>query len=285
MIIKFSSDSTCDMPKQFIKEFDVSIFPLIVTLGENEYLDGVNVQPDDLYSYVNESGNLPKTAARSIEDFKEYFLKLLKKCDVVIHCGIGSKLSACYENACSAAREIGEDKVIIVDSKALSVGSSLVILSGASAYRSGASLQEIVENMKNAADNVQSSFMVDRLDYLHKGGRVSKFTFSVATFLRIKPRLEVIEGKLINTGKEVGPYKSVVIKYVDSILKKYDKPRKDLCIVCHTKMDKAIVDKVVDYVKSKNIFDNVVECHAGSVITSHCGEGTLGILYINDGEN
>ncbi len=285
MKIKFSSDSTCDMPKHFVQEFDVSILPLIVTLGENEYLDGVNVQPDDLYAYVKQSGNLPKTAARSVDAYKQYFLKLLKKADVVVHCGIGAKLSACYENACAAAREIGEDKVIVVDSKALSVGISLVILSGASAYRAGASLQEVVENMKNAADNVQSSFVVDRLDYLHKGGRCSKFTFSVATFLRIKPRLEVVDGLLINTGKEVGPYKSVVLKYVDAILKKYDKPRKDLCLIAHTKMDESIVNSVVEYLKSKNIFEHIEVTYAGSVITSHCGEGTLGILYINDGKN
>lgn len=285
MKIKFSSDSTCDMPKHFIDEFDVSIIPLVVSLGDKDYLDGINIKPDDLYAFVTQTGELPKTAARSAEAYKEYFLKLLKKADVVVHCGIGAKLSACYNNACLAAKEIGEDKVIVIDSGALSTGTSLVILSGASAYRAGAGLDEVVENMKNAAEHVQSSFIVDRLDYLHKGGRVSRFTFSVATFLRIKPRLEVVDGLLINTGKEMGPYKSVVIKYVDSILKKYNNPRKDLCLVTFTKLDEKIIQSVVDYVKSKNIFDHVETALAGSVITSHCGEGTLGILYINDGKN
>ncbi len=285
MKIKFSSDSTCDMPKHFIDEFDVSIIPLVVSLGDKDYLDGINIKPDDLYAFVTQTGELPKTAARSAEAYKEYFLKLLKKCDIVVHCGIGAKLSACYNNACLAAKEIGEDKVIVIDSGALSTGTSLVILSGASAYRAGAGLDEVVENMKNAAEHVQSSFIVDRLDYLHKGGRVSRFTFSVATFLRIKPRLEVVDGLLINTGKEMGPYKSVVIKYVDSILKKYNNPRKDLCLVTFTKLDEKIIQSVVDYVKSKNIFDHVETALAGSVITSHCGEGTLGILYINDGKN
>lgn len=285
MKIKFSSDSTCDMPKHLVDEFDVAIFPLFVTLGENTYLDGVNIHPDDLYEFVSQTNTLPKTAARSVEDFKQFFLKLLKKADVVVHCGIGAKLSACYNNACLAAKEIGEDKVIVIDSSALSTGTTLVILSGASAYRAGADLNEVVENMKNAAEHVQSSFIVDRLDYLHKGGRVSRFTFSVATFLRIKPRLEVVDGFLINTGKEMGPYKSVVIKYVDSILKKYNNPRKDLCLVTFTKLDEKIIQSVVDYVKSKNIFDHVETALAGSVITSHCGEGTLGILYINDGKN
>lgn len=285
MKIKFSSDSTCDMPKHFIDEFDVSIIPLVVSLGDKDYLDGINIKPDDLYAFVTQTGELPKTAARSAEAYKEYFLKLLKKCDIVVHCGIGAKLSACYNNACLAAKEIGEDKVIVIDSGALSTGTSLVILSGASAYRAGADLNEVVENMENAAEHVQSSFIVDRLDYLHKGGRVSRFTFSVATFLRIKPRLEVVDGLLVNTGKEMGPYKSVVIKYVDSILKKYNNPRKDLCLVTFTKLDEKIIQSVVDYVKSKNIFDHVETALAGSVITSHCGEGTLGILYINDGKN
>lgn len=284
-MIKFSTDSTCDLPKHYIEQYNISILPLVVNLGEDEFLDGENIVPDDIYSFVEKTGELPKTAGRGIEDFKEYFLNLLKTCDVVVHCGIGSELSVCYQNACLAAKEIGEDKVKIVDSKALSVGSGLIVLSGAVAYKNGAKLEEVLQNMNEAANNIQASFMVEKLDYLHKGGRCSRFTFSMATFLRIKPRLEVVNGKLINTGKEVGPMKVVLKKYVDAILKKYNNPRKDLCFIIHTRMDEELLKEVEEYLKSKDIFEHI-ECNfAGSVITSHCGEGTLGILYINDGKN
>ena len=284
MIIKFSTDSTCDLPKELIEKNAISVFPLVVNLGDEEYYDGQNIKPDDIYDYVAKTGDLPKTAGRGVEDFKEYFLDLLKTCDAVVHCGIGADLSVCYQNACLAAKEIGEGKVKIVDSKALSSATGLIILSGANAYKQGSGLDDIVKNMSDASKHVQASFMVDKLDYLHKGGRCSRFTFSMANLLRIKPRLEVVDGKLINTGKEIGPMKVVLKKYIDTILKKYNNPRKDYCFVAHTKMDDELIKEIVDYVKSKNIFYNIEESVAGSVITSHCGPGTLGILYINDGK-
>lgn len=284
-MIKISTDSTADLPKHLLDEFDVSVLPLVVLLGENEYLDGINIAPDDIFNYVSQSGSLPKTSARSIEDFKEYFSSLLKTCDLVVHCGIGSKLSSCYENACHAVKELGaEDRVIIVDSCALSSGIGLIVLRGAAAVRAGKSLEEVVKIMKDTASFTQTSFVVDKLEYLYKGGRCSRFSFSVAGLLKIKPRLEMVDGNLINTGKEIGPFKSVLIKYVDAILKKHNNPSKEYCFVTHTDMNPEFVQMVIDYVKSKNIFDHVEEVTAGSVITSHCGRSTLGILYINDGK-
>lgn len=284
-MIKISTDSTADIPKHFISEFDISVLPLIVTLGDNEYFDGMNISPDDIYNFVTETDTLPKTSARSIEDFKEYFSSLLETCDQVVHCGIGSKLSTCYANACRAVEELGvSDRVAIVDSCALSSGIGLIVLRGAAAARAGKNLSEVVEVMKNTADHNQTSFVVDKLEFLYKGGRCSRFSFSVAGLLKIKPRLEMVDGYLINTGKEIGPYKSVLIKYVDAILKKYNNPSREYCFVTHTDMNPELVQMVIDYVKSKNIFDHVEEQLAGSVITSHCGKSTLGILYVNDGQ-
>ncbi len=283
-MIKFSTDSTCDLPKHILEEYDIAVIPLVVTLGDKEYLDGINISPDDIFDFVKQYGELPKTAGRSIEDFKEYFLKLLEKSETVVHCGIGSKLSVCYQNACLAAQEIGEDKVKVIDSKSLSTGTGLILMRGVETYKNGGKLSDIEKSMIYASDRAQASFMVDKLDFLYKGGRCSKFSFSVANMLRIKPRLEVIDGKLVNTGKEIGPLKSVLIKYVDAILKKYNRPNKDICFVTHTKMDDDIINSIVEYVESKHIFDKVESTFAGSVITSHCGEGTLGILFLNDAE-
>ena len=284
-MIKFSTDSTCDLPSYIVKENDIAVLPLYVYLGEQEYLDGVNINPNMIFDFVKKTNELPKTAGRGIEDFKEHFLSLLKEADAVVHCGIGAELSVSYQNACLAAKEIGEDKVKVVDSRSLSTSSGLILLSGISAYKNGANLEEIVKNMNNAAQNIQSSFMVDRLDFLYKGGRCSKFAFSIATFLKIKPRLEVVNGKLVNTGKEVGPMRIVLKKYIDAILKKYNNPRRNRCLITHTKMDEDVLNEIVEYVKNKNIFDVVETSVAGSVITSHCGEGTLGIMYINDGKD
>ena len=284
MKIKFSTDSTCDLPKHIIEENSIAVLPLVVNLGDEEFFDGENIKPDDIYDFVAKTNDLPKTAGRGVEDFKEYFLGLLDNADAVIHCGIGAELSVCYQNACLAAKEIGYDKVKIVDSRALSSATGLIVLSGVNAYKKGSTLDDIVKDMTEASKQVQASFMVDKLDYLHKGGRCSRFTFSMANLLRIKPRLEVVNGKLINTGKEIGPMKIVLKKYIDTILKKYDNPRKDCCIITHSKMDEKLAKEIIEYVKSKNIFNRIEESIAGSVITSHCGPGTLGILYINDGK-
>lgn len=284
-MIRISTDTTADIPKHFIDEFDISVLPLIVTLGDSEYFDGIDVSPDDIYKFVAETDTLPKTSARSIEDFKEYFSTLLEESDIVVHCGIGSKLSACYANACKAVEELGmNNRIFIVDSCALSSGIGLIVLRGAAAARAGKSVNEIVQIMNDTAAHNQTSFVVDKLEYLYKGGRCSRFSFSVAGLLKIKPRLEMVDGSLINTGKEIGPYKSVLIKYVDAILKKYNNPSKEYCFVTHTDMDPALVQMVIDYVKSKHLFEHVEEMLAGSVITSHCGKSTLGILYVNDGK-
>lgn len=280
-MIKFSTDSTCDIPKHLIKEYDFSVLPLIVTLGDKEYFDGVNITPDEIYAYVRKTGELPHTAGRGVEVFKEYFAKLLKENDYIVHCGIGDKLSVCHQSALAAAKELGaEDRIKVVDSMALSSASGLILMEGKKAYMAGASLDEIVKIMTSAAKKIQCSFMVDKLDYLYKGGRVSKFSLSAANFLKIKPRLEMENGLLINTGKEIGPFKSTVFKYVDSILKKYPHPDKSLCLIAHTTLEDGLLEKVIEYIKSKKIFDKVEAEFAGSVITCHCGEGTLGLMYL-----
>ncbi len=285
-MIRFSTDSTCDLPKHFIEEYNFSVLPLIVTLGDKEYLDGVDITPEMIYDHEKKTGELPHTAGRGVDVFKDYFSNLLKTCDYVVHCGIGDKLSVCYQNAVQAVKELGaEDKVKIIDSRALSSSTGLILISGANCALGGGSIDDVVKNMTEAAQHMQCSFMVDRLDYLYKGGRVSKFSFSVASLLKIKPRLEMEDGLLINTGKEIGPFKSTIFKYIDSILKKYPSPRRDLCLIAHTTLEDGLLEKVISYIKSKNIFDKIEAEYAGSVITSHCGKGTLGILYINDGKN
>lgn len=285
MKIVFSTDSTCDLPSHYIQEKNIAVLPLIVTLGTDEFYDGVNVQPDQLYDYFARTKEVPKTAGRGIEDFKEFFSELLEKYDMVIHCGIGAEMSVCYNNANMAAKELGcEDKIKIVDSSALSASTGLVILSGIKAYEEGATVEEILSNMRHTAKNLQTSFVPDKLDYIYRSGRCSRFSFSMASLLKIKPRLEVVNGKLINTGKEIGPFKNVIIKYIDTILKKYDHPRRDLAFLVHSKVDENLLQYVLDYVESKGIFDRVETSLAGSVISSHCGDGTIGLLYVNDGE-
>lgn len=279
-MIRICTDSCVDINKDQIEENDIAVFPLSVILDDKEYLDGVNISPKDIFDYVSRTGNLPKTAARSIEDFKAFFQELLKDGDEVIYMGISSKLSSAYNYALQAKEELNNNRFHIVDSKSLSTGIGLLVLYACSLVREGKSCEEICKIIENQAMHNQTSFVVDTLDYLYKGGRCSAMARFGANLLKIKPRLELVDGKIENTGKYMGKFNSVVYKYIDDMLSLHSNVKKDLCFITHTCQDDNFVQEVVDYVKSKNVFDKVVSSRAGATITCHCGENTLGILYL-----
>ena len=280
-MIKITTDSTSDLPENLLKENNIGVLPLIVTLGEKDFLDnGVDVTEEKIFDYVKETKILPKTAARSCDDYIRFFNQFLQDGDEVIHIGLGAELSSSYSNCVAAAEEIGNNRVHVVDSMTLSSGVGLLVLEAAKLVKKGLGADEICKKIQDYATKGQTSFVVDKLDYLYKGGRCSKFSFSIGSLLKIKPRLQLIEGKIVNTGKDMGTMKAVLKKYVDFELQKYSNIKTDRCFVTHTRMDKEVVDEVIKYVQSKNIFKEVIESTAGSVITSHCGEGTLGILYL-----
>lgn len=279
-MIKLCTDSCVDINKNQIEESNISVFPLSVILGDKEYLDGVNITPNDIFDYVDKTGLLPKTAARSIEDFKTFFQELLKDGDEVIYMGISSKLSSAYSYASQAKEELKTDKLHIIDSKSLSTGIGLLVLYASDLIRQGLSCEEICQKLEEQVLLNQTSFVVDTLDYLYKGGRCSAMARFGANLLKIKPRLELVDGKIENTGKYMGKFNSVIYKYIDDMLKLHSNIKKDLCFITHTCRDDKFVSEIVDYVKSKNIFDKVVSSRAGATITCHCGENTLGILYL-----
>ncbi len=279
-MIKICTDSCVDINKNQIEENNIYVFPLSIILGDKEYLDGVDISPKDIFSYVEKTGQLPKTAARSIEDFKAFFSDLLKDGSEVIYMGISSKLSSAFSYAKQAKEELNNDKLHIVDSKSLSTGIGLLVLYASSLAKSGKSAIEICNLIEKQADLNQASFVVDKLDFLYKGGRCSAMARFGANLLKIKPRLELIDGKIENTGKYMGKFNSVIYKYIDDMLSIHSNVKKNLCFITHTCKDLAFVEEVVNYVKSKNIFENVVSSVAGSTISCHCGENTLGILYL-----
>lgn len=286
-MIKFCSDSCIDINKQLLEKNDISIIPLYVILGEEEYLDGVNIQPADIFKYVKEKGILPKTATRSVENYKDFYKENLGENDEIIYLGISSKLSSSYENAVNAREEMGElkDRIHVIDSKTLSSGIGLLVLYGKKLANEGLNAQEICNKLKKQIEKNQTSFIVDKLDYLYKGGRCSALTRFGATLLNIKPVLELKEGKIENTSKFMGKFNVVCKKYIDQMLSKHNNYRKDVCFITNTCQDQDFVSQMVEYVKSKNIFDEVIAQTAGSTISCHCGENTLGILYLLNDED
>ena len=281
--IQITTDSTCDLSKELIEKYNIKSLPLAV-ITDDEYLDGVNYFPSNVFDYVQKTKKLPKTAARSVADYEEFFKPIIDAGYDVVHIGIGSKLSSSYENACSAANSVGNGHIHIVDSCSLSTGTGLLVINGAELASVGKTAQQIANTLTERSAFVEASFVVDTLDYLRKGGRCSALAAFGANLLRIKPRLQVVDGKIINSGKYMGKLVPVLKKYIDDTLKNYPNMDKKRCFITHASLDEDSVNEIVEYVKSKNIFNEVIETCAGATITSHCGQNTLGILYINDGD-
>ena len=281
--IQITTDSTCDLSPELIEKFGIAVLPLAV-VTDDEHFDKVDMFPQDIFDYVAKTKKLPKTAARSIVDVQEFFEQFTNNEQTVVHIGVGSQLSASYRNAVAAANEIGQDKVLVVDGNSLSTGTGLLVLYAADLARAGKSAKQIATQVAERANFVEASFVVDTLEYLYRGGRCSALSMFGANLLKLKPRLQVVDGKIAVTEKYRGKMEMVLKKYVDDTLAKFSNPDKKRCFVTHATADPALVETIVDYVKQKNIFEEVIATCAGSTITSHCGQGTLGILYINDGD-
>lgn len=277
MKIAISADSTCDLSEELVKKNNVAIMPIIVTLDDKEYQDGVDITTDKLYEYIESTGNLAKTAARSIFEYQEHFEKLLKDCDHVIHFALSFKISATGSNALKASEEIGTDKVTVIDTKSLSSGSGLLILSAAEKIQAGKDLETIKQEILEEAEKVQASFLVDTLKYLHKGGRCSSVALLGANILKIKPRISLVDGEMKVTKKYMGNINASLIKYTKDILEECPPNLDRVFVTNSSKMEirETLVNTLKDYG-----FKEILTAEAGCTICTHCGKNTLGVLYI-----
>lgn len=194
MSIKITTDSTADLTPELLERYQIEVLPLTINLGDKGYRDGLEISRDDIFRHVDAGGDLPKTSAVSVAEFHDCFTRLSPLHEAVINVDIGSKMSACYQNACIAAEEF--DNVYVIDSGSLSAGQGLVAVAGAIAAASGMEPRAVVEYMKDYAARVETTFTVDRLDYLCKGGRCSAVAAMGANLLRLKPCIEARDGAL-----------------------------------------------------------------------------------------
>ena len=277
-----SADSAADLNDLF-KTHDIGEFPLFVGLGDNQYLDNVDITPQMIFDYYNKNKTLPKTAARSIEDFREYFTSFTEKGYSVVHITISSKISSTYEHAALAAKEI--PGAYAVDSLSLSSGTGRLALAAADLRDRGEDAETIVQTLEKRKTNLQASFIINTLEFLYKGGRCSGLAAFFGKAFSIKPALQLIDGNITVARKYMGNFAKNVMKYVDNTLEKYDRPDLTRVFITHTYADEDVVNAVrYKLIKFGFAPENIFETIAGSTITSHCGKSTLGILYINDGE-
>ncbi|MBD5132657.1 MAG: DegV family protein [Clostridiales bacterium] len=280
--VKITTDSAADLNGLF-KERDIGEMSLYVTLGEEHFLDDVDIDPIKIFEHYEKTGELPKTAARSTEDFYEYFKSFTDEGYAVIHITISSGISSTYEYALKAAERL--QNVFVVDSLSLSSGTGLLALAAADLRDNGLTAHEIVNVLNTRKTSIQASFMVNTLEFLYKGGRCSGLSAFFGKALSIKPVLQLINGNITVTRKYLGNFNKNILKYVDYTLKQYDTPDKTRIFITHSHADKESVDAVRNLLIERGFApDRIHETIAGSTITSHCGKSTLGILYINDGK-
>ena len=278
MKIRITSDSTCDL-NHLVEERNIGILPLQVNLGENAYRDGVDITPEKIFAYVAETGILPKTAAPSIGEYEDFFTKELEGYDALIHFNISSKSSGSHNFAKNAAENFN-GKVFVVDSKALSSGQGLLVLKACDMRDEGKTAEEIVAAVEEIRERINTSFVPDNLDYLHKGGRVSGMIKTIAGAFKIHPQIVMEDGQLVPGKKYKGKMSFLIKQYIDDLKEMYPNYDKSRCFVTHSSADRELVEAAMAKVKEIFEFDEIIETVAGSIVTSHCGKGTLGVLFV-----
>ena len=278
MNIKILSDSTCDLSEEILSRYNISLIPLTVIKDSKEYKDGVTITPAEIFAHVAAGGALCTTSANSVGEYEDQFAKYAKDYDGILQVNIGSGFSSCYQNACIAAQEF--DNVKVVDSMNLSTGQGLVVLEACRLAKECASLDELHEKVQAFTEKVEASFLVDKLVYLAKGGRCSAVAALGANLLNLKPLIDVKNGKMGVSKKYRGKYHKCLGDYVKEKLADREDIRRDVLFVTTTGVAAdeyaAVMAAVAEYGK----FETVYETSAGCTVSCHCGPGTLGVLFV-----
>jgi len=276
-MIKITADSTCDLSPQILKDLDITLVPLHILVDEKEFSDGVDITSEDIFRYVDVEGKICKTAAVNVFEYQNLFEELLSKYKAIIHVSISSEFSSCYQNAKLAAQDL--KNVYVIDSRNLSTGSGHIVYEAASMAKAGLDPEEICQNLEQLVHKIDASFVIDRLDYLHKGGRCSGLEAIGAKFLKIKPCIEVIDGKMVVGKKYRGSFERCLQNYVKDKLLDREGIDYSRIFITHSSCSEQTVQMVVEAINQYAHFDEIIETKAGCTISAHCGPNTLGILF------
>ena len=280
MKIAISTESTCDLSQEQVDSNDIKIIPYTVILGDEMVTDNADV-PAKIFKFVEETKVLPKTSAINEATYKEYFEELLKSYDAVVHISLSSGLSSSCAHAESTA--YGLKNVYVIDSKSLSTGIGLLALYAKKLADAGEDAETIYNKVKARVESVQASFVVEKLDYLYKGGRCSALSLFGANLLKIRPQLVLKEGFIKPAKKYRGKMEKVIADYCKDTLEEFNTPDKSIGFITYTTATPEMIAAAKTALQNAG-FETIVETVAGGTITSHCGEHVLGILYLNDGD-
>lgn len=280
MKIAISVESTNDLGEELLQKYDIKVIPYTITLGDMTFKDGEHTTAE-MFEYVDKYNTLPKTTALNEYEYTEFFKEILESYDALVHICLSSGITSSCGNAERAAKNV--DNVFVVDSKSLSTGIGLLAIYARELAEKGLPAEEIAKTVQERADKLQVSFVVERLDYLYKGGRCSSLQLLGANLLKIRPRIVLKEGTMISDKKFRGNMGGVVAKYCAETLKDFNTPDLKRAFITYTTATPEMLEAARKALSEAG-FKEILETRAGGTIASHCGANTLGILYFNDGK-
>ena len=278
MKIKILSDSTCDLSQELLEKYDITLVPLTVIKNGEAFKDGVTITPAEIFAHVAAGGGLCSTTAMNVGEYTDYFTKYASDYDGVLHINLGSGFSSSYQNACLAAEDF--ENVRVVDSMNLSTGQGLVVLYACKMAAQCDDLDQLQQTVSAYAQRVEASFVLDKLEYMVKGGRCSATAALGANLLNLKPCIEVKDGKLTVVKKYRGNYAKCLATYVKERLSGRDDLDRETLFVTRTPVSEDCLDAVKEAVKEYADFENIYWTEAGCTVSCHCGPGTLGVLFV-----
>lgn len=282
-MVKIISDSTCDLSPELIAKYDIDILPLHILLGEEEYEDGKNITPEQIYSWSDENKTTPKTSAPALTDAIELFKQYIDEGREIVCFSISSSMSTSGNVMRIAAEELeAEDRITVIDSANLSTGIGLLVIEAAIMAQNNHTVEEIVSAIEALKPNVRASFVVDTLTYLYRGGRCNAVSAMAGGVLKLHPKIVVENGAMNASKKYRGKINSAIMTYVKDMENDLKAARPDRVFITHSGCDRTIVEEVHSYLENLGVFSEILETRAGGVISSHCGPGTLGVLFIQN---
>lgn len=281
-MVKIISDSTCDLSRELLQKYEISILPLHIILGEKEFEDGQDILPDDIYRWSDENRSTPKTSAPALDKTMELLRPYVEAGREVVCFSISEEMSTSANVMRLAAEELdGSHLVTVINSANLSTGIGLLVVEAAIMAQEGKNAQEIVQKMEELKPLVRASFVVDTLVYLHRGGRCSGLAAMAGSALKLHPKIVVEDGRMNPSKKYRGRMNKILMNYVNEMENDLKNAKKDRVFITHSGCDQETIEMIRAYLDNLKVFDEILITRAGGVISSHCGPGTLGVLFIS----
>ncbi len=282
-MVKIISDSTCDLSNDLIEKYNISIIPLHIVLNDKEYKDGLEITPNEIYTWCEKNHATPKTSATGILEVMDVLKEEIKKADEIIMFSVSAKMSATYKTFDMAVEELElMERVSVINSENLSTGVGHLVMEAAIMAKEGRSRREIVHEIEKMKGMIHASFVVDTLTYLHRGGRCSSISALAGGALKLHPKIVVKDGTMSSTKKYRGKMSSVIMHYVKDMETELLKAKPNRIFITHSGCEKSDIEEVYHYLENLNYFQEILVTRAGGVVSSHCGPGTLGVIFMEE---